>query len=226
MAKEKEICACGCKKKLSRATINRHLGGKGPGTLALYVLKNTRALQRQGKKSKAGYSTKQILLGKTPQHSCKRSMKQRDVERTEEISLDSHEDLLEGDAAMGPQDDANIPMNEPMSMDEPIDRLPDQGDILSTARRSNRVAAKLVQVQQFRWGTGHVELTREEDEEDEEVEGVDTNRGSSPNWEEDEDEDEEDGEGISMWDLLGEDFLKEASELGMQALPFIPTILT
>ncbi|KIL58823.1 hypothetical protein M378DRAFT_181112 [Amanita muscaria Koide BX008] len=223
MANEKEICPCGCKRKLSRATINRHLGGKGPGTLALHVLANTRTLQCRGKKSKASYSMKQVLLGKSSQRR-KRPVKQK--ESAEETTPDSCEDLLEGEVLVQP-DDAHILMNEPMPTVEPTDTLPDQGHVLSTARRSNRVAAKLVQVQQFRWGTGHAEFTQEEDEE--EVGGVDMNGGDLPDREDDEEEeedwDEDDWqnvmsaapgqEGISTWDLLGEGFLKEASELGV-----------
>jgi len=93
------------------------------------------------------------------------------------------------------------------------------GHVLSTVWHSNRIASKVAQVCQNCWRSGHQELIQEDDSScemdtdgeslgDEETDGENTNwwriRSTAPG-----------EEGISLWDLLGQGFLKEASELGV-----------
>ena len=107
------------------------------------------------------------------------------------------------------------------TMDEepaPIESANSRGDsdsdghVLSTVWRSNHIASKVAQVCQNCWGSGHQELIQEDDPSseldtdgeslgDKETDDEDTNwwriRSAAPG-----------EEGISLWDLLGQDFLK------------------
>ena len=103
---------------------------------------------------------------------------------------------------------------------------------LSTQRRSCRITERVEQIGQVRWGTNYIQVIKREEREEDEEEGSSTEENSNMEDEEnrmgpddDELEDEEDmlfaepgQEGISVWDLLGEGFLKEAAELGEQLL--------
>jgi len=93
------------------------------------------------------------------------------------------------------------------------------GHVLLTVWHSNCITSKIAQVCQNRWGSGHQELVQEDDPSGE----MDTD-GESLGDEETDDEDTDwrrimsaapGEEGISLWDLLGQGFLKEASELGV-----------
>jgi len=106
--------------------------------------------------------------------------------------------------------------------------------LLSTVWRSNRIASKVAQVCQNRWRSGHQELIQEdtslnkvdtagESLNDESSNEADT-ASESPNDEEKDDEDTDHWrimsavpgeEGMSLWDLLDQGFLREASKLGM-----------
>jgi hypothetical protein len=109
----------------------------------------------------------------------------------------------------------------PRSSSVPL--LPDADDQygLSTQRQSRRIAERAERIGRVRWGNNHLQyIEREEREEEDEEEDL--------NMEDEEDgmglddsEDEEDmpfaepgQEGISVWDLLGDGFLKEVAELG------------
>jgi hypothetical protein len=97
---------------------------------------------------------------------------------------------------------------------------------LSRLQRSGRITELIERVGQRRWGTNHVLHVIDDDDldssdEEDEMEGE--------GWISDEDDFQEADkefavpsaepgqEGISLWDLLGEGFLKEASELGISA---------
>ena len=120
----------------------------------------------------------------------------------------------------------------------PMPSLPDaDGYGLSTLRRSRRITERVERIGQVRWGrNNHVQFIereeREDDEDDEDEEGGSSTEGNlnmedgedRTGCDDDEFEDEdmpfaEPGqEGISVWDLLGEGFLKEAAELGWYLL--------
>jgi hypothetical protein len=103
---------------------------------------------------------------------------------------------------------------------------------LSTGRRSRRIAQRVERIGRVRWGTNHVQvIEREEREEDEEEVSITEENLNMEDEEDgigydhDEPEDEEDmpfaepgQEGISVWDLLGEGFMKEVAEIGQQFL--------
>jgi hypothetical protein len=96
---------------------------------------------------------------------------------------------------------------------------------LSKLRRSRRIANCVEQLSQQRWGANHIVNNEESEEEDEDI----ADNESMSNFDVDGDEglegDDEGNdielvaaqgqEGISLWDILGEGFLKEASQLGI-----------
>jgi len=99
---------------------------------------------------------------------------------------------------------------------------------LSNLRRSRRIAGPVEKIREKRWGSNasvHFVNNREEsDEEEEDIEDDEPNGDFDVTSDEDlegyEDDDDEmfagpGQEGISLWDSLGEGFLREASQLGM-----------
>jgi hypothetical protein len=95
---------------------------------------------------------------------------------------------------------------------------------LSKLRRSHRIADYIDRVGQQRWGSNHVRWfilddDDEEEEEEEEEEEFSDEEEYSDGFEEDDEYvmlgAEPGQEGVSVWDLLGEGFLKEASKLGL-----------
>ena len=102
---------------------------------------------------------------------------------------------------------------------------------LSNLRRSRRIAGRVENIGQQRWGSNapaHFVNDREESDEEEEenieddesISDFDVARDEGLDLEGSEDDDGEmfarpGLEGISLWDSLGEGFLKEASQLGM-----------
>ena len=116
------------------------------------------------------------------------------------------------------QDPPPPPRSSPMVL--PVTDGRDQ----SSQRRSHRIAERVKQIGQVRWGTNHVRLIeREEREKDDEEAGIegdveDEEDGMGHDVDELEDEDmpfaEPGQEGISVWDLLGDGFLKEVADLG------------
>jgi hypothetical protein len=103
---------------------------------------------------------------------------------------------------------------------------------LSNLRRSRRIADGVEKIGQQRWGLNasvHFVNDREKsDEEEEDVEDDEPNSDFDVASDEglegyDDDDDDDDGElfagpgleGISLWDSLGEGFLREASQLRM-----------
>jgi hypothetical protein len=140
--------------------------------------------------------------------------------------------MLEGvlDLQMGEAGPSGVNNDIPNPSSPPF--VPPTGDAdeygLSNLRRSRRIAHHVEQVGLQRWGRNHVRqfIVEESDEEDEvaQEDGVveDEDFNSNEDFYEDKDEDEyempgaEPGqEGVSVWDLLGESFLKKASRLGV-----------
>jgi hypothetical protein len=95
---------------------------------------------------------------------------------------------------------------------------------LSTQRRSHRITERVERIGRVRWGTNHVQfIEREEREENDEEASIagdleDEEDGMGNDADELDDEDmpfaEPGQEGISVWDLLGDGFLKEVADLG------------
>jgi hypothetical protein len=117
-------------------------------------------------------------------------------------------------------------------MDYPASsRRPSEVYGLSKLRRSQRIAKRVEIIGQQRWGSnGPADIRGESDEEeleeddteDELIGDFDINVASDEGLEGYEDDDEmfagPGQEGISLWDSLGEGFLKEVSQLGMSLL--------
>ena len=136
---------------------------------------------------------------------------------------------LDMSADRSPTPDLPPPRSSPMLILPDADVHDQYG--LSTQRRSHRIAERVDRIGQVRWGANHVQIIeREEREEDDEelsvpggMDGEDGMRHDDDELEVDDDEleDEEDmpfaepgQEGISVWDLLGDGFLKEVADLG------------
>jgi hypothetical protein len=90
---------------------------------------------------------------------------------------------------------------------------------LSKLRRSHRIADYIDRVGQQRWGSNHVRQFILDEEEEEEEEEFSDEEEYSDGFKEDDEYvmlgAEPGQEGVSVWDLLGEGFLKEASKLGL-----------
>ena len=101
---------------------------------------------------------------------------------------------------------------------------------LSKLRCSRRIANCVEQIGQQRWGSNHIVNNEENDEEDEDIEDNESVSDFDVDGDEGlEGDDEGSGElvaaqgqeGISPWDILGEGFLKEASQLGIYCFGII-----
>lgn len=160
-------------------------------------------------------------------------------------SVPDHRDDYPTDDAgpSGVHRDTPMPYSPPPKHHSPPLRLHSEGDktsnedivsTLSTTRRSRRVAERLDQIGQQRWRTNHVQFfvdereddpAEEEDTEDDLVAGGDEGNiyVDEELWEDEDDVmaiAEPGQEGISVWDLLGESFLQEVSQIGMYYLKF------
>jgi hypothetical protein len=136
------------------------------------------------------------------------------------LSPDPHEDVMDHDHPAPsplPNDDAGMGENL-------------NGEVygLSNLRRSRRIADTVEKLRQRRWGSNasvHVVNNREksDNEEEEDIEDDEPNSDfdvASDESQEGYDDDDDElfagpgQEGISLWDSLGEGFLREASQLG------------
>ena len=120
--------------------------------------------------------------------------------------------------------DLRHPRSSPMLLQPDADGHDQYG--LSTQRRSHRLSERVDRIGRVRWGTNNVQIIeredREEEEEEEDVLGdMDREDGMRDDDDDDKLEDEEDmpfaepgQEGISVWDLLGDGFLKKVADLG------------
>jgi len=208
----KQICACGCEHLVAESTECRHLDGQKRRIISLHVLSANLWVKSLAKKNATKATAKKILLGgprKCP-HQMQRSSTPSPSLPDPDIPAFSYhdDDLPTTDEEPAPIESANS------GGDSDLD-----GHMLLTVRLSNCIAPKIVQVCQNPWGSGHQELIQEDDPSDE----MDTD-GESLGDEETDDEDTDwrritsaapGEEGISLWDLLGQGFLKEASELGV-----------
>jgi hypothetical protein len=201
---------------VSESTERRHLNGKGPKTLSLHVLQEN------------PWAVKPPIKKRTPKH------------RETQASLDSarkrlrvHESSKQGypssqlpdcedtaEDALPLHNDIDTIIDESAAAFEPLDEPEEHGHVLSATRRSGRIATKIVQVHERRWGAGNQELIREDEKDNEPEDEEPVMYGED----EDEEVEEDDWqkltsatpgqEGIPLWDWLGQCFLKMASEIG------------
>ena len=90
---------------------------------------------------------------------------------------------------------------------------------LSKLQRSHCIVDYVDRVGQQRWGSNHVrQFILDEEESDQEEEELSDEEEYSDGLEQDDEYvmlGAEPGQGVSVWDLLGEGFLKEASKFGL-----------
>jgi hypothetical protein len=215
----KHLCACGCTLYVTRKVELGHLNGQRSALLAANILSQNRTLLRRRKQasrlqlmSPSRHTGKQELIGHpTParQTFSSRKASENPSSETGEAPVTLAQDLS--------------------SRSSPIPLLPDADACnqygLSTQRRSRRITERAERIGRVRWGNNHIQfierVQREEREEEENSNIEDEEDGMGHDLDDDELEDEEDmpfaepgQEGISVWDLLGEGFLKEVTELG------------
>jgi hypothetical protein len=185
-------------------------------------------------------SSRSLLLAKDPSHNSANG------EEFDHDQGSPSWATLEGDLdfpmdGAGPSVVNNDPPEPPSPPSVPLGGDADEYG-LSNLRRSRRVAECVEKIGRFRWSSKnhHREFIMDDDD-DEENHEEDEDAEGNPLTQEDEvmedegfvnsdddsqeDDDEYDTpfaepgqEGISVWDLLGESFLKEASQLGASAL--------
>jgi hypothetical protein len=250
----KQLCACGCGNKVSQKVESRHMSALAPALLVSQVLDQNKRLIRRKKRSRVIGSPapfrQQLAMGNTTRID-DMDMDHDDDEDfymdhpgpsalSDDDGLDplSHnspimmgEDPTNADADMDER--ASSPPNDDAGMGENFD---DEVYGLSDLRRSQRIAGRVENIGQQRWGSNapanFVNNREESDEEEEDIgddESIsDFDVASDEGLEGYDDDDDDDNEmfagpgqeGISLWDSLGEGFLREASQLGTSMLFF------
>jgi hypothetical protein len=236
----KRLCACGCGKNVNRSTEIRHQQGKGPSTLASAILAQNWTLAGGHRKRKSSHqSVKNQLVGRRAPIrkvlSASRGLAGASGHGNNRFPDDDYP--MDDAGPSGGHHDTPMPYSPPPTPNSPLPRLHSEEDVarndvvstLSKTRRSQRVAERVDQIGRQRWGTNHVQYFTDErgdDPAEEEVAEDDlVADGDEGNIYVDEEpsEDEDDimavaepgQEGISVWDLLGESFLQEVSQIGM-----------
>jgi len=223
----KRLCACGCGERVTRKVESQHINALAPALLTSQVLDRNRRLIRRKKRSQAiGFPApfrQQLTMGNTTEI----DNMDLDHEVYGQSSLRSgHSQHIAPHA--GPSglthDDKDVVMDHlaPSISPCPDDDAEVYG--LSNLRRSRRIADGVEKIGQQRWGSNaSVHFGNDEEESDEEEE-EDLDLEDEPISDSDIASDEEDDdemfagpgqEGISLWDSLGEGFLREVSQLGM-----------
>lgn len=238
----KRLCACGCGKNVNRSTEIRHQQGKGPSTLASAILAQNWTLAGGHRKRKSSHqSVKHQLVGrrapirKVLSASC--GLAGASGHGGVPNCFPDDDYPMDDAGPSGGHHDTPMPYSPPPTPNSPLPRLHSEEDVarndvistLSKTRRSQRVAERVDQIGRQRWRTNHVQYFTDErgdDPAEEEVAEDDlVADGDEGNIYVDEEpsEDEDDimavaepgQEGISVWDILGESFLQEVSQIGM-----------
>jgi hypothetical protein len=220
----KRLCACGCTLHVTRKVEVGHLNGQRSALLAANILSKNRSLLCRRKKasklrlmSPSRYTGKQKIIGhRTPP---RRFFSSRKTSENPSESSETREAFVTQDLS---------PRSSPIRLlpDTLADGCDQYG--LSTQRRSHRITERVEQIGRIRWRGNHVQyIEREEREPEEEENSSMEDEEDGMGHDDNELEDKEDilpvfaepgQEGISVWDLLGEGFLKEVTELGWLVL--------
>jgi hypothetical protein len=222
----KQLCACGCGELVTQKVEMQHISALAPALLTSQVLDQNQRLIQWKKRSQAiGFSTPlhwQLVMGNTSKINdvygqSRSGPSQCIAPHAGPLGL-SHDDSLSPDPFYNCED---ILMDHPAPSISPL--LNDDGEVygLSNLCQSQQIAEKIGQQQ---WGSDapvhFVNNGEESDEEEEE----DLDMGDEPisdsdiasDKEEDDEMFAEPGqESISLWDSIGEGFLREVSQLGM-----------
>jgi len=212
----------------------QHINALAPALLTSQVLDQNQRLIRRKKRSQAiGFSTplhRRLAMGNTDPVALDSSMmmgEDLDYEVSGQ-SRSGHSQRIAPHA--GPSglthDHEDIVMDHPAPSISP--RPDNDAEVygLSNLRRSRRIADGVEKIGQQRWGSNasvqFVNNGEESDEEEEEEEDLDMEDEPISDFDIASDEEDDDEmfagpgqEGISLWDSLGEGFLREVSQLGM-----------
>jgi hypothetical protein len=221
----KHLCACGCALYVTRKVELGHLNGQRSALLAANILSENRTLLRRRKQasklrlmSPTRHVGKQELIGHPTPGPARQAFSSR--EASEDPSRET------GEAPVTQDLSPDSPRSSPIPLLPDADGCDHYG--LSTLRRSRRITERVDQIGRVRWGMNHIQfIEREEreeseDEVDEENWKMEDGEDGSGNLNDDNELDDEEDmpfaepgqEGISVWDLLSEGFLKEVRELG------------
>jgi hypothetical protein len=213
----KRLCACGCGDRVTPQVEERHLNAFTPALLTSQVLNQNRRLIRRKKRSQAiGFPARvrqQLAMGNTTEIDAPLA----GPSNSSSLLDPPAEDIVMDDSEPLPHDDADAGMDMGENLDEVYG--------LSNLRRSRRIADGVEKIGQQRWGSNvsaHFVNNGEKSDEEEEEDIEDDEPISDIDFDIASDEDDDDEmfagpgqEGISLWDSLGEGFLREVSQLRM-----------
>ena len=242
----KNLCACGCTHHVTREIELGHMKGRRSAILAANIISQNQFLSHSHKRASklqllsSRRSRKQEHIGRPA------LSRQGKASRPDTLSSgDEYNNLpaseagpsgvsIDPDELSARRSPTPVIEDLPRLRSSPMPLLPDAYGHdqygLSTQRRSHRIAERVEQIGRVRWGTNHVQFIereereeREEDDEEASFAGdMEDDDGMGDESDELEDEDipvaEPGQEGISVWDLLGEGFFKEAADLGKYIL--------
>ena len=241
----KLLCACGCGSRVTRKVEWQHMKALGPTLLASQVLVQNPTLIRHKKRSHPTPFHPQLTMhntseindnfymdhagpsGHTNNLDSSTMMGENLDDEVSEVDDGGPSVLNNDDVVMGDNLDEVLTNDDALMGENP------DGEVygLSKLRRSERIANHAEKISQQQWQSNdivhfvHDKELEESDEEEEDIEFEDEEPvsdldvDSDEGLEGDDDEDKliagQGQEGISVWDILGEGFLKEASQLGM-----------
>ena len=193
------LCACRCQTDVSASTENRHLRGQGPRHVAAAMLYESRYLNQGNKKRKTG-SNSQDLSSHTNSSSVSDS---RSDLAPAPVPFDLHPRAeTEPMVVMDRDDTTHTEFEQELQDIEP--------------RRSTRVAARAPYLERVRWRSDRPAIVDSDESSSEEIEESGSSSDETPESDSESSAsgvDEEDGY-LSAWELLGEDFEREAHSLG------------
>lgn len=231
----KQLCACGCGDRVTRKVEVQHMNGIGPALLVSQVLAQNRSLihhkktpllsARRPAKSKAiGLSGSVRRRFSQPNNAHGNISEDQDVDMDQAGPSNYTTNPLSLDPPMMVDDQPGTSFNIPSSPIQPQVHEDNEVYGLSTLRRSGRITKHVEQIGQQRWGLKNIVLfVNDREESSEEEPDTEDDECASDSYVDTDEDMEGDGEliaghgleGISLWDTLGEGFLKEAAQLGM-----------
>jgi hypothetical protein len=219
-------CTCGCDQEVTYATKQNHLNARGKTSLRARVVTEAKLLKRNTQQQQKP----------TPRKLKKRASSNPDQDGSRKRRKAAQ--LEEPEITAGSQVDADLIE----------DLLP---PVAADTDRQSRFIERSRGVMEIRWMTskrdggshsngkdcdsdnGDDEEEEDKDGDEEDKDGDEEDKDEEDEDEEDEDEDEDEAPfydseipGISNWDLLGEDFEREAAALGLYSSYELPTQLT
>jgi hypothetical protein len=201
-ARSKRLCACGCQEDVSASTERRHLLGQGPRQIAAAMFNESRFLKNKpSRKNQGSLHVQNPKAGPsdTSSHSA---------------SVSTHVPLPAPAAPFFQPSPPSADFADPMEVDNT-----GPADELRNIRQSTRVTPRAKNIEQVRWRhRPPVVESSDSDSMSEEQGDMDDCTEESSGSESDgysESQLYEDGGFLSAWELLGEEFEREAHSLGV-----------